>query len=236
MTQKQSVVIIGGGPAGLTAAWELVKDGGSENYDVTVLEATREFGGISRTVKHDGNRMDIGGHRFFSKDERIMDWWKGVLPLQGAPSYDDKKLGREHDMEPGGPDPEVEDKVMLKRHRVSRIYWNRHFFDYPISLSANTLKAMGPKLTLVAGFSYLKSMVHKLPEDNLENFYINRFGRKLYSMFFEGYTEKLWGRHPSQISADWGAQRVKGLSIMGVLKNAFQKLLPKKRKIGRAHV
>ena len=229
MTQKQSVVIIGGGPAGLTAAWELVKDGGSENYDVTVLEATREFGGISRTVNHDGNRMDIGGHRFFSKDERIMDWWKGVLPLQGAPSYDDKKLGREHDMEPGGPDPEVEDKVMLKRHRVSRIYWNRHFFDYPISLSINTLKAMGPKLTLVAGFSYLKSMVHKLPEDNLENFYINRFGRKLYSMFFEGYTEKLWGRHPSQISADWGAQRVKGLSIMGVLKNAFQKLLPKKR-------
>ena len=229
MTQKQSVVIIGGGPAGLTAAWELVKDGGSENYDVTVLEATREFGGISRTVNHDGNRMDIGGHRFFSKDERIMDWWKGVLPLQGAPSYDDKKLGREHDMEPGGPDPEVEDKVMLKRHRVSRIYWNRHFFDYPISLSVNTLKAMGPKLTLVAGFSYLKSMVHKLPEDNLENFYINRFGRKLYSMFFEGYTEKLWGRHPSEISADWGAQRVKGLSIMGVLKNAFQKLLPKKR-------
>ena len=229
MTQKQSVVIIGGGPAGLTAAWELVKDGGSEQYDVTVLEATREFGGISRTVKHDGNRMDIGGHRFFSKDDRIMDWWKDVLTLQGAPSYDDKKLHREHDMEPGGPDPEIEDKVMLKRHRVSRIYWNRHFLDYPISLSVNTLKAMGFKLTMVAGFSYLKSMVHKLPETNLENFYINRFGRKLYSMFFEGYTEKLWGRHPSEISADWGAQRVKGLSIMGVLKNAFQKLLPKKR-------
>ena len=229
VTDKQSVVIIGGGPAGLTAAWELIKDGGADKYDVTVLEETHEFGGISRTVKHNGNRMDIGGHRFFSKDDRIMDWWKNTLPLQGAPSYDDKKLHREHDMEPGGPDPEVEDKVMLKRHRVSRIYWNHHFFDYPISLSANTLKAMGPKLTLVAGFSYLKSMVHKLPEDNLENFYINRFGRKLYSMFFEGYTEKLWGRHPSEISADWGAQRVKGLSIMGVLKNAFQKLLPKKR-------
>ena len=178
MTDKQSVVIIGGGPAGLTAAWELIKDGGADKYDVTVLEGTREFGGISRTVKHNGNRMDIGGHRFFSKDERIMDWWKTVLPLQGAPSYDDKKLGRDHDMEPGGPDPETEDKVMLKRHRVSRIFC---------------------------------------------------FGRKLYSMFFEGYTEKLWGRHPSQISADWGAQRVKGLSIMGVLKNAFQKLLPKKR-------
>ena len=221
MTQKQTVVIIGGGPAGLTAAWELMKDGGADAYDVTVLEATREFGGISRTVKHNGNRMDIGGHRFFSKDDRIMQWWRDTLPLQGAPSYDDRKLGRHHDLEPGGPDPETCDEVMLKRHRVSRIYWNRHFFDYPISLSPNTLKAMGPKLTLEAGFSYLKSMVHKLPEDNLENFYINRFGRKLYSMFFEGYTEKLWGRHPSQISADWGAQRVKGLSITEVLKNAF---------------
>ena len=113
MTQKQSVVIIGGGPAGLTAAWEFVNNGGSDTYDVTVLEETQEFGGISRTVKHNGNRMDIGGHRFFSKDDRIMDWWKDVLPLQGAPSYDDKKLHREHDMEPGGPDPEIEDKVML---------------------------------------------------------------------------------------------------------------------------
>ncbi len=229
VNQKQSVVIIGGGPAGLTAAWELIRDGGSESYDVTVLEATRQFGGISRTVRHNGNRMDIGGHRFFSKDDRIMDWWKQVLPLQGAPSYDDKKLGRHHDLEPGGPDPEKTDKVMLKRHRVSRIFWNHHMFDYPISLSANTLKALGFRLTIVAGFSYLKSVFLKLPEDNLENFYINRFGRKLYSMFFEGYTEKLWGRHPREISADWGAQRVKGLSIIAVLKNAFAKLLPKKR-------
>ena len=196
MTQKQSVVIIGGGPAGLTAAWEFVNNGGSDTYDVTVLEETQEFGGISRTVKHNGNRMDIGGHRFFSKDDRIMDWWKDVLPLQGAPSYDDKKLGREHDMEPGGPDPETTDQVMLKRHRVSRIYWNRRFFDYPISLSANTFKAMGFKLTMVAGFSYLKSMFHKLPETSLENFYINRFGRKLYSMFFEATPRSCGGVIP----------------------------------------
>ena len=226
MSDKVRVVVIGGGPAGLTAAWELVRDGGAGSFDVTVLEGTRVFGGISRTVEHHGNRMDIGGHRFFSKDERIMDWWRGMLPLQGAPSYDDKKLGRHHDLEPGGPDPESTDRVMLKRHRVSRIYWNGHFFDYPISLSLDTLRAMGPRLTLEAGFSYLRSLARKLPEDNLENFYVNRFGRKLYSMFFEGYTEKLWGRHPSRISADWGAQRVKGLSVLEVLRNAVAKLLP----------
>lgn len=226
---KKSVVIIGGGPAGLTAAWELVKDGGAAKYDVTVLEATREFGGISRTVKHNGNRMDIGGHRFFSKDDRVMDWWKNIMPLQGAPSYDDKKLGRHHDLELGGPDPEKTDVVMLKRHRVSRIFWNRHFLDYPISLSPSLFKALGFKLTMKAGFSYLWSMVHKLPEDNLENFYINRFGRQLYSMFFEGYTAKVWGRTPSEISADWGAQRVRGLSVISVLKNAVQKMMPKKR-------
>lgn len=225
MTDKQSVVIIGGGPAGLTAAWELVKDN-ADAYDVTVLEASQEFGGIARTVKYNGNRMDIGGHRFFSKDDRIMQWWQDVMPLQGAPSYDDRKLGRHHDLNPGGPDPEKTDVVMLKRHRLSRIFWNQHFFDYPISLTPNTIKAMGFFLTMQAGFSYLWSTVHKLPEDNLENFYINRFGRKLYSLFFEGYTEKLWGRHPSEISADWGAQRVKGLNIWNILGNAFKKLMP----------
>ncbi|KFI45991.1 Protoporphyrinogen oxidase [Bifidobacterium bohemicum] len=226
---RQSVVIIGGGPAGLTAAWELLKDGGAERFDVTVLEATREFGGISRTVKHNGNRMDIGGHRFFSKDDRVMDWWRNIMPLQGAPSYDDKKLGRHHDLEAGGPDPERTDVVMLKRHRVSRIFWNQHFLDYPISLSPGLFKALGFKLTMKAGFSYLWSMVHKLPEDNLENFYINRFGRQLYSMFFEGYTTKVWGRTPVQISADWGAQRVRGLSVISVLKNAVRKMMPRKR-------
>ena len=226
---KKSIVIIGGGPAGLTAAYELLRDGGNADYNVTVLEATNQFGGISRTVQHDGNRMDIGGHRFFSKDQRIMEWWKNILPLQGAGAYDDKKLGRHVDVVPGGLDPDKIDEVMLKRHRLSRIFWHQHFFGYPISLSADTLKAMGFGMTMHAGFSYLWSMVHKLPETNLENFYINRFGRVLYENFFEGYTEKLWGRHPSQISADWGAQRVKGLSIMAVIKNAFAKLSTKKR-------
>ena len=229
---RKTIVIIGGGPAGLTAAYELLKNNVSEQFDVTVLEASGEFGGIPRTVRHNGNRMDIGGHRFFSKDDRVMSWWKTILPLQGAPSYDDKKLNRAHDMEPGGPDPEKTDEVMLKRHRVSRIYWHGKFFDYPVSLKPQTLKNMGFIQTMKVGFSYLKSLVHKLPEDNLENFYINRFGKALYGMFFEGYTEKLWGRHPSVISADWGSQRVKGISIMAVLKDAWNKLIGKEKKAG----
>ena len=221
------VVIIGAGPAGLTAAKELLA--GNEPYDITILEESNEIGGISRTVRYEGNRMDIGGHRFFSKSDEIMQRWAQWMPLQGAPSFDDAKLGREKPLAQGGPDPEKEDRVMLVRDRVSRIYYGNHFFDYPISMKWETIRNMGFATTMKAGFSYLKAMVAKRPETNLENFYINRFGKVLYSMFFEGYTEKLWGRHPSQISADWGAQRVKGLSIMGVLKNAFQKLLPKKR-------
>lgn len=217
----EKVVIIGAGPAGLTAAYELLRDGGNKKYQVTILEESDRIGGISQTVRYNGNRMDIGGHRFFSKDDRVMKWWQDMMPRQGKPSFDDLKLHREKNLAPGGPDPEKTDRVMLVRHRVSRIYYKKKFFDYPVSMKWSTIKNMGFGTTMAAGCSYLKSCAHKLPETNLENFYINRFGRKLYSMFFEGYTEKLWGRHPSEISADWGSQRVKGLSIRAVLKNMF---------------
>lgn len=220
------IVIIGAGPAGLTAGYELLKKGG---YEVVILEKSDRIGGISQTVRYKGNRMDIGGHRFFSKDDRVNEWWQNIMPTQGAPSFDDKVLGREKTLADKGPDPEKEDRVMLVRNRVSRIYYSKHFFDYPISLKWSTLKNMGFGTTIKAGFSYLHSVFRKLPEDNLENFYINRFGRVLYSMFFEGYTEKLWGRHPREISADWGAQRVKGLSITAVIKDVFKKILPKKK-------
>lgn len=222
-SKMKKVIIIGAGPAGLTAGYELLKQKG---YEVTILEETDRIGGISQTVKYKGNRMDIGGHRFFSKDDRVNNWWNNIMPIQGKPSYDDKVLGREKSYATNGPDPEKEDRVMLIRNRVSRIYYAKHFFDYPVSLKWATIKNMGFTTTMKAGFSYLHSVFKKLPEDNLENFYINRFGRVLYSMFFEGYTEKLWGRHPREISADWGAQRVKGLSISAVLKDVFSKIMP----------
>lgn len=223
----KKIVIIGGGPAGLTAAYELLKNA-AEPFQVTVLEESGVLGGISQTVQYNGNRMDIGGHRFFSKDDTIMKWWSDLMPLQGAPAYDDKKLGKEKPLVQGGPDPATEDVTMLVRDRVSRIYYNHCFFDYPISMKAETIKNMGFATTMRAGFSYLGSCISKKPEDNLENFYINRFGKVLYSMFFEGYTEKLWGRHPREISADWGAQRVKGLSIRAIIKDMFSKLSGKK--------
>lgn len=227
----KKVIIIGAGPAGITAGYELMTK--SDEYEVVMLEETSEIGGISRTVKYHGNRMDIGGHRFFSKDKEVTDWWNNIMPMQSKPSYDDKILGRVWDLPENGPDPEVDDRVMLKRNRVSRIYYKKKFFDYPVKMNLNTIKNMGFVTTMSAGFSYLGSVISKKPEDSLENFYINRFGRKLYSMFFEGYTEKLWGRHPRNISADWGAQRVKGLSILAIIKDIFSKLLPgsKNRKV-----
>lgn len=225
------VIIIGAGPAGLTAGYELLKENNNE-YEVIILEEENQVGGISKTVRYNGNRMDIGGHRFFSKDENVMDFWKELMPIQGAPSYDDKKLNREKPLVKDGPDPEKEDKVMLVRDRVSRIYYLKKFFDYPVSLKLETFTNMGLIRTIKAGFSYLKSIFVKKKETSLENFYINRFGKVLYGMFFEKYTEKLWGRHPSVISADWGSQRVKGLSITAVIKDMFRKIFnPKSNKV-----
>ena len=128
----QKVIIIGAGPAGLTAADKLLDE--KEKYDVTILEETFEIGGISKTVKYNGNRMDIGGHRFFSKDQEVMKYWEELMPVQGENSFDDEELKREKKLNIGGPNPNIEDEVMLLRTRVSRIYFLKKFFDYPVSL------------------------------------------------------------------------------------------------------
>ena len=223
-------LILGAGPAGLTAAYELLKGEHSEPIEVTVLEESEYLGGISRTVEYHGNRIDMCGHRFFSKVPEVNAWWDAMLPRQGAPASDDIVLKRKATLETGGPDPEKVDRVMLRRRRVSRILFDGKFFDYPITIKADTFKNMGLGTTIAAGFSYIKGVIFKRKEESLEDFYINRFGKKLYSMFFEHYTENLWGRHPSQIDPSWGAQRVKGVSISAVLKNAIDKKIGKKNR------
>ena len=215
----KTAVIIGAGPAGLSAAARLVES--ERDWRVVVLEETDAVGGISRTVRHNGCRIDIGGHRFFSKSDEVNAFWDSLMRRQGAPAWDDRFLSRTCTLSDGGPDPERDDAVMLRRRRVSRIFYSRHFFDYPISISLRTVLAMGIARTWRAGWSYLYSALFKREEKSLEDFYINRFGRVLYSMFFEDYTEKLWGIHPSRISPEWGAQRVKGLSLWKAVLNVF---------------
>jgi protoporphyrinogen oxidase len=221
MAQK-TAVIIGAGPAGLTAAYKLLTE---TDIHPVIIEETGYIGGISRTAEHNGNRMDIGGHRFFSKNDDIMKLWREIMPIQGSPAKDDRLLGRDKPLDKNGPDPETADRVMLVRDRVSRIFYLRKFFDYPISLKARTFLNMGLHRTVKAGLGYLQAAAFKRKETSLEDFYINRFGKPLYEMFFEDYTEKLWGIHPNQIAPDWGAQRVKGLSlskaVCSILKKPF---------------
>ena len=180
------------------------------------------MGGISRTVRYKGNRMDIGGHRFFSKSDRVMNWWIEVMPVEASvdgAGTAPLPIAARHATSlaaPGSaPDPVQGDRVMLIRNRKSRIYFLRQFFDYPIKLSGDTLRKLGLLRTAKIGVSYAASMVNqKKPEKTLEQFLINRFGRELYLTFFKSYTEKVWGVPCDQISAEWGAQRIKGLSIL----------------------
>jgi len=279
----KKAIIIGAGPAGLTAGLELLR---RSDIIPILLEASDEIGGISRTIRYKGNRMDIGGHRFFSKSDRVMQWWMDLMPPDAsvagsdtaapgsdaptpnsAPveiSYQGKKrvvtvpahlheepplrgLGPlladadDEDTEPqedspedvaktvSVPEPANPDLVMLIRPRRSRIYYLRKFFDYPITLTANTINNLGiPRMTRV-GISYMWSRVHQItPEKSLEDFLINRFGNELYLTFFKSYTEKVWGTPCHEISAEWGAQRIKGLSLTTAVKHFVKKMFSKK--------
>ena len=214
--EKKIAVIIGAGPAGLTAAYEILQQGVAVPL---LLEESSMVGGISRTVNCGGNRMDIGGHRFFSKSERVMRWWCDIMPLQAAPAKDELLLGAEPAA--SAPDPQTDDNVMLRRRRVSSIFFQRKFFPYPLTLTMEVLANMGLWQAVKAGCGYIVARLRPRSENSLEDFYINRFGSPLYKMFFEDYTQKVWGRHPSQLGADWGSQRVKGLSMWALLKDAF---------------
>ena len=226
----RTAVIIGAGPAGLTAAYELLS---RTAIKPIVVEVSDFMGGIARTVNYKGNRIDIGGHRFFSKSDRVMEWWLKILPLQRLPEASRKityqQKSRDIDGSGEGPDPDTTDRVMLLRGRRSRIYFGRKFFSYPIALSPQTLLNLGFLRSLKIGFSYLRSMLFPIrPEENLEQFFINRFGRELYRTFFKSYTEKVWGIECAQISAEWGAQRIKGLSITKAIAHFVGRLFRRK--------
>lgn len=225
----KKAIIIGAGPAGLTAAYELLT-----KTDITpiVLEMSGDIGGLAKTVNYKGNRIDIGGHRFFSKSERVMEWWLSFLPLSeeahqqhidltyqnrhASFDIDDKKIGKG-------------DKVMLLRPRKSRIYYLKKFFNYPVTLSFDTLRKLGIVKVVRIGYSYMRSRFSPIkPEINLAHFFTNRFGKELYETFFKEYTEKVWGVPCEKIPADWGRQRVKGLSISKAIIHAIR--LPFRKK------
>jgi protoporphyrinogen oxidase len=220
MSQKKIAVIAGAGPAGLTAALELLR-----HSDITpvVFEADNQVGGISKTIDYRGNRMDLGGHRFFSKSDWVMRWWQEILPVAEGElddsdslriSYQGESRNLVADRMPLG----NSDAVMLMRRRLSRILHRRRFFEYPLALSPNTLRNLGITEVLKIGASYGKAQLRRRsPEFSLEDFLINRFGNRLYRTFFKSYTEKVWGVPCGEISAEWGAQRIKGLSITKAL-------------------
>jgi len=231
-------IIIGAGPAGLTAAYELVT---RTDIKPVLIEKTNDIGGLSKTVVHNGNRMDIGGHRFFSKSDIVMKWWQNILPLQGSGSKDDiqKNISYHHKksaviLPATGPDPEKSDQVMLIRERLSRIFFLRKLFDYPITLNKKTIADLGFIRIGKIAATYVWVKIFRVKEiKSLEDFFINRFGTELYKTFFKDYTKKVWGVACDEIPADWGAQRVKQLSISRALVHAVKSTFVKDKTIGQ---
>src|SRR5450631_2706856 len=221
---RKIAIIAGAGPAGLTAALELLR-----RSDITpiVFEADIQVGGISKTINYRGNRMDLGGHRFFSKTDWVMRWWQEILPVAEGQVQRSRALrihyhGQARDLTPEGFAPAASDAVMLVRRRLSRILYRRRFFDYPLTLNASTVKNLGLVEAFKIGLSYGQAQLKsRSPEITLEDFLINRFGTRLYRTFFKSYTEKVWGVPCEEISAEWGAQRIKGLSVAKAIAHAL---------------
>src|SRR4051794_25567482 len=181
-------LVIGGGPAGLTAGYYLAKRG----EPVLIVEAEDQLGGIAKTVERDGYRFDLGGHRFFTKAREVERMWHEVL-----------------------------DDEFLLRPRMSRIYWNGKFLDYPLN-GTDVIKKLGPVELTRATASYLRATLkRKGGEETLEEWVSNRFGKRLFDLFFKSYNEKVWGVPASEIRSEWAAQRIKGLSFFSAAKAAF---------------
>jgi protoporphyrinogen oxidase len=217
----KKALIIGAGPAGLTAAFELAR---RTDIKPIVFEAGPDVGGLSKTVDFNGNKIDIGGHRFFSKSDLIMKWWSQILPVQGSPEEDFKD----------GPNPDQEDNVMLLRPRSSRILFKRKFFQYPVSLNLSTLTKLGLFSTIKIAFSYLATRLGpNVPPKNLEDLFMHRFGKELYLTFFKEYTEKVWGIPCSRIKPEWGVQRIKNLSMAKTIVNALKKMIPMESQVSQ---
>jgi len=234
MTSSKTAIIIGAGPAGLTAAYELLK---RTDIKPIILECNPKYvGGISKTVEYHGNRIDIGGHRFFSKSDRVMQWWLSMLPLGKT---DEKEIRINYqkkttniNTESQSVDPEKTDKVMLVRKRLSRIFYRKQFFPYPITLSWDTISKLGFWRMTKIGVTYVYRRLFPIrPEKNLEDFFLNRFGDELYKTFFKSYTEKVWGLPCHEISSEWGAQRIKGLSITKIILHYLKRFFPRRRSL-----
>jgi len=229
----RNAVVIGGGPAGVTAALELLR---RTDLRPVVLEQLNQVGGLARTTEYQGNRIDIGGHRFFTKSDRVMSWWLEILPVE--PTNGDALTIAYHGKtralpsRRAGIDPAHPERVMLVRKRKSRIYFRRALFDYPLCLNARTLRNLGWRSAarIVASYAWSTAFPIRQPA-NLEEFFRNRFGRELYRTFFESYTEKVWGVPCHQISAQWGEQRVKGLSVGRVVTQWARRLIRRRETI-----
>ncbi|MFA6322048.1 MAG: NAD(P)/FAD-dependent oxidoreductase [Candidatus Buchananbacteria bacterium] len=203
MANKQ-VIIIGAGPAGLTAAYELLR---RTDLKPIIFETDDQVGGLAKTFHFQNNLIDLGPHRFFTKSQRVMDFWQSLMPFSQETAVDSKN-------------------VLLKIKRLTRILFLGRFFDYPITLSKKTLINLGSKRIVKIMISYLQIRTRPIRgEANLRDFYVNRFGRELYDIFFKDYTKKVWGVDCAEIPADWGAQRVKGLSVKQALSHALKNIL-----------